>query len=111
MVKDALVMDLRRRWSTAKKVARRGVNVIPGINIPGPSAGGRSGRPGTPGHEHEDPSSAWRGEEASPIENDMEGIFSDDDDDIEPGEGLTRCELSSFLFLFLSELETDLLNR
>ena len=88
VVKDALVMDLRRRWSTAKRVVRKGVSVVPGINIRErePSSSSR-------GVDLDDAARAWRGgSEPSPIENDMRGIFSDDDDEEreEGSPGMTR---------------------
>ncbi|KAL8280604.1 hypothetical protein RQP46_006927 [Phenoliferia psychrophenolica] len=88
VVKDALVMDLRRRWSTVKRAARKGANVVPGINIRERSEATPSSR----SVDMDDPARAWRGSEPSPIENDMRGIFSDDDDEEreEGSPGMTR---------------------
>ncbi|KAI5477633.1 DUF221 domain containing membrane protein [Pseudohyphozyma bogoriensis] len=84
VVRDALVVDLRRRWSTFKRVAKKGANVVPGINIPVASSSRSTGT-------DEDPSRAWRGSQRSesPIENDPTGVFSDEEEELEEGEGLT----------------------
>ncbi|KAK4703754.1 calcium permeable stress-gated cation channel, partial [Phenoliferia sp. Uapishka_3] len=88
VVKAALVMDLRRRWSTVKRAARKGVNVVPGINIRERSEGSSSGV------DLEDPAHrAWRGGEPSPIENDWDEM-SEEDDELEDGSpGMTRYAL------------------
>lgn len=88
-VKEALVMDLRRRWSKVKRAARKGVSVVPGINIPDrPEPSSSSSRRSD---DLEDPARMWRGSEPSPIENDLRGVLSDDDEELEEGSpGMTR---------------------
>lgn len=88
-VKEALVMDLRRRWSKVKRAARKGVSVVPGINIPErPEPSSSSSRRSD---DFEDPARMWRGSEPSPIENDLRGVLSDDDEELEEGSpGMTR---------------------
>lgn len=80
------MLDLRRRWSVAKRGVRKAANAVPGINIPGPSS--RS-------IDEDNPSRAWRGAD-SPIENDDYGILalSEEEDELEEGPGLTRCAVS-----------------
>lgn len=90
VVKDALVLDLRRRWSRVKKVAKNNANAVPGIQIgeagSSTGAGGRS--------DDEDPSRAWRGSQASMspriMDNEDAGIFSDEEDENEDGASPSR---------------------
>lgn len=95
VVKDALVMDLRRRWSKVKRAARKSANAVPGIHIRQRSDASSSNRV----MDMEDPATAWRGSQPSPIiENDMNGIFSDDEDELEEGTpGMTRYAVPSTL--------------
>ncbi|KAM0746908.1 DUF221-domain-containing protein [Meredithblackwellia eburnea MCA 4105] len=93
VVKDALVMNLRRRWSVVKRAARNGANAVPGINIPDSRPRASSS---TRSLDMEDPSRAWAGGSSgqpSPVRQigGDENIFSDDDEELEEGQpGMTR---------------------
>ena len=68
IARDALVLDLRRRWSRVKRAAA----AIPGVNL--------SHLPDEESHgmEDEDPSRAWRGSTASL----QSQALNDDDSDL-----------------------------
>jgi len=91
----AVIVDLRRRWSIAKRAVRNGANKMPGVNLP-TSASERS-------LDDDNPARAWRNRSGSsaPVwgasqQGDLighaemeDGASSDEEEDTE-GEGMTR---------------------
>lgn len=87
----AIIVDLRRRWSSAKRSARKAVNTVPGINISEPTEDQHKTR--SMSIDGEDPSKAWRGSQESVVDGFVGGDEDDEgesgDEEIENG-GLSR---------------------
>jgi hypothetical protein len=89
--REALVLDLRRRWSRVKRAARNGANTLPGVNLAHEQGAE------THGMADEDPSRAWRGSTPSLAgEEDDMGVLALSDEESEEGLGASRYVVHCF---------------
>jgi hypothetical protein len=89
--REALVLDLRRRWSRVKRAARNGANTLPGVNLAHEQGAE------THGMADEDPSRAWRGSTPSLAgEEDDMGVLALSDEESEEGLGASRYVVRRF---------------